>query len=147
MFFYNMKLHLHASRRRCLLCNMWEREREVRPASSAVSVQHVIAMKLNEYITPWLRGAPTWQLVSIMLQETKLLILVSWRRIICTKRGVKRDRELSSFASSTDGRLLGAARGLESLNEQKHRYPHLTHEIIIIGINSTSRGAFILWSI
>lgn len=41
----------------------------------------------------------------------------------------------------------GLLRGLESLNEPKHRYPDLTHEIIIKGINSTSQQAFILWSI
>lgn len=89
----------------------------------------------------------TRQLVSIMLQEAQPPILVSWRRIICMERGVKREWELSSFASSTDGSLLGVSRGPESLNEQKHRYPDLTHEIIIKGINSTSQRAFILWSI
>lgn len=52
-------------------------------------------------------------------------------------------RALQHSASSTDGSLLGALRGLKSLNEYKHCYPDLTHEKIIKGNNSNSQQAFV----
>ncbi len=60
----------------------------LRPAASAVFLEHVITLKLNEYITPQAApGTHPDSSVSIMLQETGRLILVSWRRTICIERG------------------------------------------------------------
>lgn len=95
----------------CVCVYVWKKEVQsvrVRLATSAVFASHVIALILNEYVTLWPRRAPAWQLVSITLPETEPLILVSRRRIICIERGVKWEEGLSSFASSTDGSLLGA---------------------------------------
>lgn len=85
---------------------VWEREVEsvcLWPAGSAVFIQHVIALKLNEYITLCLCWAPTWHPIFIMLSELGPLILVSWRRIICIKRGVKWERELSHWWKPPQG--------------------------------------------